>query len=333
MAEAPSTKRSRRPRVRTVVFVLLLAWLIGRGLGWIGSGGTAADPESRSTLPVEAPTAAADAAAAGAAAVPEGGARSAEVDAGEALAAASAAVPLVEPKLPAVPAAVAVPAIDADRFASMLSLVTQATGERQFGSALASLQHLRTLPLDAAQQAVLLPIAADLQRELGAVCGELAQRLVQGQLLLAHRELATLLAQDALLLRDGVQQALLLAGLEVGIGRDRRREDATLPIPRPLPRGRAVRCLRDGVVVEGRVVDGRSDVVTVRLPNARGVTFPTVDVVACEPIAPSASEAVEMGFAALQRDEVLLARLWLALARRSGGADAARLARLAELLP
>lgn len=322
--------------MRAVLLVIVLGWLIGRGLGWFGGGGEASDPNAASTRPAAAAAAAEPLAAEATTAVPPvGGVELASTRAETT--AESAAVPLVEPApspiAESVPVPQLVPTIDADRFASMLSLVTHATEQRQFGSALASLQHLRSLPLDALQQAALVPAAREVERALSAVCGDLVQHLLQGQLLAGHRELVALLVDDGPPVRESVQQALQLAGLHVAVGRDRARGDVVLPIPRPLARGRAVRCLRDGELVVGRVVDSRSEAVTVRLANARGVTFPTISVVQCEPVDARTEEAIEMGFAALQHDEVQLARLWLALAQRSGGGEPTRLLQLVALLP
>jgi hypothetical protein len=104
------------------------------------------------------------------------------------------------------------------------------------------------------------------------------------------------------------------------------------PIAVALPRDRAVRVhLADGTAM-GRIVAARSDQVTVRVETPRGVTFPTVPVVACEPLQPTPAEAVEQALAALQAGDALLARLWACCARLRGGDASARARRLEEIL-
>jgi len=104
------------------------------------------------------------------------------------------------------------------------------------------------------------------------------------------------------------------------------------PIAAPLPRDRVVRALLADGPATGRVVDGRSDQVTLRMETPHGVTFPTLAVTACEPVDPSAAEAVELALAALQAGQPLLARLWLCCAGLRGDITSPRAARLQEIL-
>jgi hypothetical protein len=109
--------------------------------------------------------------------------------------------------------------------------------------------------------------------------------------------------------------------------------DRPWPLPSALAKDRTVRALLLDDVATGRVVDSRSDQVTLRVQQDHDVTFPTVRVVDCEPIDVAAPEAIEFGFAALQSKDALLARLWLACAdARSGGSSGLRAQRLREIL-
>jgi hypothetical protein len=109
--------------------------------------------------------------------------------------------------------------------------------------------------------------------------------------------------------------------------------DGALPIPTPLPKMREVRVRWRETLQVGQVVDSRSDQLTLRIVQAGGQCFPTVPVEHCEPIDVSANEAIEMGFAALQAKDALLARLWLAVADlRAVGPAPERSARLRALL-
>ncbi|MGB3966915.1 MAG: hypothetical protein WBO45_09295, partial [Planctomycetota bacterium] len=109
--------------------------------------------------------------------------------------------------------------------------------------------------------------------------------------------------------------------------------DTVLPIARALATGRAVRFAHDGRTGEGTVVDASSGSVTLRVPSPGGVTFPTLPRTRVEPVDASGDEAIEMAFAALQVGDVVLARLWAAVAgSRLGAARPERAQRLLQLL-
>jgi hypothetical protein len=129
---------------------------------------------------------------------------------------------------------------------------------------------------------------------------------------LARAECARLLGDGQSLAAPWLATALRAAGLpELPVlGTIPRIAEAPLPQPRVLPRGRAVRIVYGERTGVGHVVDARSGEATVKLPNQNGFQFPTVPVVAVEPIDASADEAIEMAFAALQQGDRLLARLW-----------------------
>ena len=110
------------------------------------------------------------------------------------------------------------------------------------------------------------------------------------------------------------------------------RGDRPWPIATPLPRDRNVRAqLPDGRTT-GRIVDSRSDQVTVRLQTEQGVTFPTLEVVACEPVDATPAEAIEMGFAALHAGDAILAHLWRRCAELRGEPPPGRAGQLAAIL-
>ncbi|MEO6595686.1 MAG: hypothetical protein ABIP94_13115 [Planctomycetota bacterium] len=210
------------------------------------------------------------------------------------------------------------PTLDPDRFSSLLSLVRTRTEQAQLGAAMNALQHLRSLSLDAAQQTVLSVAAQALQAALAAACSQVVQSLCQGEVLSSCDEVARLLADGQPFVQPVLAESLLLAGVAGDLLRAPVRDDRPWPVPPPLAKDRAVRVrLRDGVQV-GRIVDSRSDQVTVRLQGKAGVTFPTVAVVALEPVEATPAEAIEMGFAALHAGNALLARLWLAAAGLRG---------------
>lgn len=326
---APARRRGRRG---WWVLLALVFVLIGRGLGWLGGGGAVSRPNatqadltgasaqgSRAEV-AEAPAplasvpgasraadAAPDAMTAGPAPAPAGppDGEPGSAPAGEA---APQSAPLESPA----------PAVDPDRFASLVSLVRTRTDERQLGSAMGALQHLRSLPLDAAQRTVLSVAADELQTAMASACSHVVQSLCQGQVLSSCDEVARLLADGPQLVQPLLLESLRVAGIAGDLLRAPVRDERPWPVPPPLPRDRRVRLhSRDGVQL-GRVVDSRSDQATLRVQGAAGVTFPTVAVVALEPVDATPAEAIEMGFAALHAGNVLLARLWLAAAGLRG---------------
>jgi hypothetical protein len=225
--------------------------------------------------------------------------------------------------------------MSADRFASQLSLVSFEAREGRLGSALVALEALRQAPLDEAQRVAAAAAAQQLDAALASRCGSIVQALARGTAVVARDELAALLADGEAVLAPWLAQAMELAGVSTATALvGPLAVAATAPIARPLPRGREVRWRAGTEWRQGRVADARTDQVTVRVETSSGVAFPTVLVVQCEPIGATAAEAVEMGLAAVQRGEALLARAWLAVAHCRGlPADEPRGQQLAALLP
>lgn len=321
---APAAVR-RTPRRRRSPIVALLALalvLAGRGLGWFGGGG--ADP--RTAIPGAEPAPAAD--APGPVADPEPARRTPPRPDGE------TPPPAIEPPpAPPAPGESTPPAasgVDTDRFASLLSLVSMRQERGELGGALAVLQRTAALPLDAAQQQQVRAASEQVRAAVEVACDELRREVAAGAVLAAA-------ARCRALLQDGADQLLpmLAARLELPggeLGRLPERNGPPWPIAVPPARDRQLRTQLAHGPVTGRVVDGRSDQATLRVETEHGVTFPTVAIAACEPVDPTADEAVEAGLAALQAGDALLARLWLCCARLRGPAASPRAARLQEIL-
>lgn len=350
--------RARRRRATGLALAVVLLVLVGRGLGWFGDqqpagSGTANDTADPSGGRPEVATPAVQ----GAAASGSGGESAPAAPAptppppapsGEIVGTVGAAVPpdgVAAPAQPAEPTgepasepnrepATPVATFDADRFAVHLALLQHSIDEGRLGTALATLTQLAAQPLDGAQQAALLTPRQQLADALAARSSQVVAQLGRGEVLAAHASIALLASDGEAFVHDVLQQALRAAGADGALLGPRRESAESLPIARPLPRGRELRVrIRSGLVA-GRVVDSRSDQLTVRIENPGGVAFPTVPVVAAEPVSPTADEAVELGFAALQAGEVLLARAWLATARlRARESVPERLPRLAAVLP
>ncbi|MBL8752221.1 MAG: hypothetical protein JNK15_02885, partial [Planctomycetes bacterium] len=225
-------------------------------------------------------------------------------------------------------------ALDADRFASLVSLLDEQTTLGDLGAAVATLAHLRSLPLDGAQKAALLAPAKELENGLTNRCVEIVRHLGAGRVLMA-RALAQAVSSDGRTLAAAWFQAAWAAVGQPDVATAAtatvaEQASGTVPMPKALPRGRAVRVAFGTHAGEGTIADSRAEVATVRLAKPGGYVFPTVPVAALEPIDPSADEAVEMAFAALQHDDPMLARLWqwVAAARRGAAAVPSERARL-----
>ncbi|MCU0865200.1 MAG: hypothetical protein MUC36_15550 [Planctomycetes bacterium] len=342
--------RPHRPRRFGLAAVLLLLWLGGRGAGWFGRGEdqpvpassgpvdptAAAAPSSPAPAPVTPPTPPSVAAATTTTVLEA-------ADPAPANGPAAAPMPMLEsdrgPAVPAEesaavtpPAEPLAPALDPDRFASQLSLVTERTSSGDLGRAMVSLHHLRRFALDAAQQVAFADAAQRLETALAAVAANLAQALGQGRVLDARAALSRLRGDGEAVLVPWVRQALQLAGcpgdpLAPAVAGVR-------PIAQPLARGRQVRWRRQGRVEEGRVVDSRSETLTVRVQRGDAVVFPTLAVVEVEPVDASTAEAIEFAFAALQAGDTELARLWWCrVQQQRTGEPSAREQQLATLLP
>ena len=310
----------RRPRPR-VWFLLLIALLvlIGRGLGLLGDGGERQPTTLVESSPAEAPPAAHQTAAA---AVGEPRQAPGAVPAGE-----PSSTPRPQPKR--VPGS----GVERDRFASLLSLVSTRAEAGQLGHAIAAQRSLGSLPLDAAQLTAFDAATRQLETALAAACAKVEQGIAQGEVLQACDAMRQLLPDGEPYVHPVLAESLRRLGLGEGLQRVPAQTGRPWPTPVPLARDRNVR-VRAGTVFQlARVVDSGADRVTLRVQGEQGVTFPTMATVACEPVDATAAEATEMGFAALQIGDGLLARMWLAAAsRRSKEAPTVRAELLADLL-
>lgn len=268
-------------------------------------------------------------------------------------AAAPAAAPLAEPARPeaappaapdpvpaaAPPAAAPVDAtpdaaVDPDRFGLEVSLLRTRTEAHHLGGALQVLHELRALPLDAVQTAALQAAADDFETALAAAAADVVKALVDGRVLAAAAAVHDVLTDDPGHAESVFAQALAPGGVGPGLRSLPADDGAPWPVPRALRKGRDVRVVLDGSTVRGQVVDGNAERVTLRVVDARGVTFPSLARIACEPIDPSGEEALEMAFAALHARDGVLARLWLCCAnlRELPAAATERRAMLQQLL-
>jgi hypothetical protein len=338
-----SSRRAGRGRIG-LALALVLAILIGRGVGWFGrdaapSGGDGAANVSEaavppapapSPMPTAPPPATTTPPTTAANAVPT------TTPAPSAVPTPRTADAVPDTKPPAAPptgetktAAKSTestsqrrPTMDADRFASLLSLLVANTGDGDLGGALATLHHLRGQSLDEPQAAAVAGAIAPLEAAVGALCAQLVQSLCRGQVLAARADVARLCGDGHAFAAPWLDSAMQAIGRRDGLLRERAaKTPATLPIAKPLARGREVRVLRQGRLLTGIVVESKSDQVTVRLPSPTGLSFPTVAVVATEPVAASRDEAIEMAWAALHAGDVVLARLWFAYASEPGEAS------------
>lgn len=303
----------RRPRYGRWLVVLALLVLIGRGMGWAGHE---VQPTGGAKQPgrLQADLAASAAAAASPAGAPLPEAMAEHLPPPAAPAGEMALPPAAPAPATAVVADAAPPAFDADRFAALQAAVGEHTERGELGAALATVHHLRALPLDGAQRTALLAVTEPLEQALAAACARIVEGLCQGRVLQTREQLAQLFADGEPFAEPWLDSALRAVG--VGhrlLGRIAPRQE-TLPVARPLARGRDVRVRtvsRQGV---GTVVDSRAGQVTLRVATTNGWSFPTLAALAVEPVEPTADEATEMALLAVQADDAVLARLWFAVA-------------------
>lgn len=325
----PRARRRPRRRWRLLFAALLVLWLAGRGLGLIGDASTAAEPVGE---PAGEPKAEAKVDPEATAAQPAPGPEAAGTTA---LAGRQTPAPL-DPAAEVVSAAPQPPGgaapgpagIDNDRFASLLSLVDLRLAQGEVGRALAVLAELTPERLSAQQRDEVRQRRQLAEQALGTSTAEVRAWLRSGDVRLATAAVRALAA-------GGAATAALLAELPCGAAPDRPApdNDGSWRQPEPLAKGRAVRLLVGGTRRVGTVVDSRSDRVTLRVATGQGVTFPTVELGAVEPLDPTADEAVAMAWAALHAGDPLAARLWLACAElRAGDQPPAGVAELARLI-
>ena len=365
---------------KTLAAFLVLALLLGRGLGWFGSGDVKGTSEQ---APAGNPSLAAVAADTPGKASPQtgrlaGGAGQADNPGGEAPHEAGGRAPAgtsetqptesqpqatgttpgtpapaestameSEPQLPsapmgesrapetaAAPAAPRAPAVDPDRFGSLLALLQTCTSDRRLGSALSCLQRLRELPLDAAQQTALVQPSAELENALANACSGIVKSLCDGEVQNAAAAVEVLLHDERALVLPVLAQSLALCGLHGDLEAAVAPGSTPWPQPKPIAKGRSVRTRQGHEVLIGRVIDSRAERVTLRVQRGQAVTFPTVPMVDCEPTDVTPAEAVEMALAALHAGKLVAARLWLGCAQLRSGepAEAVRQERLQQLL-
>jgi hypothetical protein len=321
-----------------VVIAVGVLWLVGQGLGWfgsgfngqkgdgtgLGSGATQADaadngfprepgtnpsnPHLQVVGPIDVEQSGGGTATGGA---PEGG-QSVGLNA-----------PPVDPKLVGVgknlrpdvdgevpPQRQFNSGVSADRFASLVSLFESHLAAAELGSATATLQRVLKQPLSDAQRDRVAALEVRLL-PVKKACEVRILALVQsGEVLAAD-------SQAAQLVVGGVWQAteLLAAAPKLAFASNWESsvdaKGAVVPAPTPLVRNRKVRVRFGDRLRTGVVANGSRDEVVVRLVSGGRQTFPTVKAVSCEPADSTASEAVEMGLAAVQAGAPRLARLWL----------------------
>ena len=319
---APHRRPHRRPhRWRATGIAVVLLALLGTGARWIGSG------DGR---PEDGGDEANRQAAAGESVAPSGRQPERPIEAPAPILETSSPLPEVADEPETATATPTPPTVDADRFASLKSVVERGLLEQRFAEARAALEVLRTLPLSSAQTGEIERLQDALGSGLSAAASALVDLVRAGSVLSARG----MLRQYG---DDPAEQLALQAALRaIGLGPDLTsaptEERSRWPLPAPLEKDRLVRASLTDRTVLGRVVDSRPERITLRVAGPRGLTFPTVRTVACEPVEVDAAEATEMAFAALQAGDPVLARLWLGCAQSRSAAPGPRTVRLQALL-
>jgi hypothetical protein len=312
-----------------LVFVAVVLVLMGRGLGLFGNNG---QPEEDPTDPGHDPVAPDDPVAEHESGVTTGSTVPRTDTVGLATPPAPSAAAHAENELVTELAGELAEGadLDGDRFASLLSLVQARCDRGEFGGALSVLERADKLQLDRSQRRAVQQASRDVEAAVQQACRDIEASLREGRVL-AARELAGTMLTDG----EGFVRPALAKALDTGasdLATVPARGDRPWPTAVPLPRDRTVRAsLSDGPAA-GRIVDSRSDQVTVRLQTPHGVTFPTLRITACEPVDATPAEAIEMGFAALHAGDAVLAHLWQRCARLRGEPPAERAGLLAEIL-
>ncbi|MCA8973754.1 MAG: hypothetical protein KDC98_03485, partial [Planctomycetes bacterium] len=221
------------------------------------------------------------------------------------------------------------PPLDADRFASLASVVARGIVTQRFAEARLALDLLSAVRLDDRQRARFVSLQSDYAAGMSSLCEDIQGELREGRVLAARAMVATARAGvPAVELAMALREAGLLSLLDGPATA----EPSRWPMPAPLDKDRLVRAVMADRTMVGRVVDSRSDRITLRVEAGRGQTFPTVPMTACEPVDVLPREAAEMGFAALHAGDPVLARLWLGCAMLRPGESGPRTRCLAELL-
>ncbi len=230
---------------------------------------------------------------------------------------------------------------DPDRFASLLALAANRMTTDRFAAAESCLHDLAGFALSEPQQAVVLQANVALRQRMRTVCDEVFAAAQNGDVLAAARRIEDAWRDGAGQFRAAVNTRFAALGVAPLADPGDSAVDLTaVPTPKPLTGNREVRAGVGDERLLGRVADAGARRVTLRIATDRGLRFPTVALVDCEPVTATPAEAADLGFAALHAGRPLLARLWLLAAQAAaagapGRADKAsteRAARLAELL-
>lgn len=230
---------------------------------------------------------------------------------------------------------------DPDRFASLLALAANRMTTDRFAAAESCLHDLAGFALSEPQQAVVTQANVALRQRMRTVCDEVFAAAQNGDVLAAARRIEDAWRDGAGQFRAAVNARFAELGIAPLADPGESAVDLTaVPTPKPLTGNREVRAGVGDERLLGRVADAGARRVTLRIATDRGLRFPTVALVDCEPVTATPAEAADLGFAALRAGRPLLARLWLLAAQAAaagapGRAEAAptdRAARLAELL-
>lgn len=308
--------------------VIAVCLLLGRGAGWIGTDPGAGDrAEDRSADVTPTPTPPPTQVGSGpAAAVPPAPAASAT---GPAPSAAAEPTAAAAPTVPAAP--VERQPVDADRVAAVRALAMAEAEAGHFAPAVATMVELaRLLPGgDAAPEVAELrqQIATLQAMAIDALCRDLAD----GRVLAARVRLDAMLATPDPAVVDAIDAAAITRSWP-------RLTPSTSPTAgppaSPLPADRLVRVLREGQERTGRVVSALPAEATLRIVEARGVTFPTLPVTTVEPVDVTPVEALQQARAAAAAGDGRLVRLWVASGlARAGASPPAELTALRAQLP
>ena len=298
--------RRRRPRRRRAAFGGLLVgalWLLGGGLGWFGSAEDPADSDAAAPPPEAAAAPAASVGAREPARAPSVVSHGEERVDDRAQVIAS---PSADP-----------PEIDRDRLESLLSLLQEHVRCDRIGPAEALVERLRgQVAVGGAAAERVEAWSLQVRERRAQAEAQILACLERGEVLAADR-LAAQLERDA----RWHPGPGLRARAAFGADWSRAPRLQGLPAPPPLPRGRAVRFDRDGVLQVGKVVRSDGERCTVRQADTDRQRFPTIDTVQLEPVDASPSEAAACALRAARAGRGRLARLWLLSARLRGAGD------------
>ena len=194
------------------------------------------------------------------------------------------------------------PGVSLDRFASWIALLESYLKDVDLGNASASLRRLLSQSLSSEQRQQVAVLEAQLQPLLQACELRILAHVRSGELLAANDESAQLVVADVWRAGRSLTDLSVVATAknwqaDVAVGQ------ATIPLPAPLSTSRKVRVRWRDEIHQGVVASHSSDQVTIKLRSRDKQVFPTVKVVACEPVESTATEAIEMGLVAVHASE------------------------------